>query len=589
MYCRVFACDFDGTIASNGHLVPEVAAALATARTQGFTTLLVTGRVHEEVEHLCADLSMFDAVVAENGALVCLPVQKRTIRLGTPPPAGFLGELRARGVPFQAGSVVVGTWEPHAHEILDLIRQAGIDSRLVFNRAAVMLLPEGINKATGVRRALEELGRSEHNLVAFGDAENDLPLFAVAEVAVAARGSVSGVAALADERLARQDAPAVAQYVHQVVRQKGQLPTPPRHELLLGRTAEPTSVTMPVSGMNVMVSGDPRSGKSWLLGLLAEQLIERDYRICVIDPEGDYVRLGQRPRVVALGGEVPLPNPSALGQLLRTPASLVLHLTSLAQSEQSVYVDATLRALATASASTGLPHWIVMDEAHYFLGARSGAVRHLTDTLNFAVATYRPSLMSAEVVDRVRAHLIAPTTVEEERYFVSTLLGTRGPRTRVPAELLAEIKRPLVGLLIEDPEQPRWQVFAPSARSLGEAHHGRKYADVRLPEHLAFLFLRTDGGRVVAHNILEFCEAVQTVPMASLRHHCDNRDFSRWAAEVLGDEALAHDLRKLERTARSGAPIDRSEFLDQIADHYSLGTVPGATEVREPGPNGRPA
>jgi hydroxymethylpyrimidine pyrophosphatase-like HAD family hydrolase len=574
MYCRVFACDFDGTVATNGQLVPEAAAALAAARTRGFTTLLVTGRVHEEIDNLCADLSMFDAVVAENGAIVCLPALGRTIRLGTPPPAQFLGELRAKGVPFQAGAVVIGTWEPHTHEVFDLVRQAGLDSQLVFNRSAVMLLPAGINKAIGVRRALEEIGRSEHNLVAFGDAENDLPLFAIAEMAVAARGSVPGVAAIADERLSRQDAPAVAQYIHRVLEQNGLLFTPARHDLLLGRSADGTPATLPVSGMNVMVTGDPRSGKSWILGVLAEELIERDYRVCIIDPEGDYVQLGQRPHVLTLGVEVPLPDPSVLAQLLCTPASLVLNLASMRHARQLGYVDATLRALVASSARTGLPHWILIDEAHYFFHGESEGVQYLTDTVNFAFATYRPSLMSAGVVDRVSAHFIAATTVEEERYFASALLASRGPRDLVASDALSQIKKPRVGLLVEHGEQPRWLVFAPAGRLTSSAHHGRKYADTRLPEHQAFRFLHADGAPAVAHNVIEFREGVRTVPMACLRHHVLNGDFSRWAADVLGDEALAHGLRKLERTASTGAAIDRSEILDLITDHYSLAATP---------------
>ena len=194
MYCRVLACDFDGTGATNGQLAPELAAALGEARARGVTTLLVTGRVHDDVEALCADLSMFDAVVAENGAIVCLPQFERTIQLGQPPSADLLGALRTRGVPFHVGAVIVGTWERHARDLFDLVRQHGIDGQIVFNRDAVMLLPTGINKATGIQRALEELGRSEHNLIAFGDAENDLPLFTLAELAVSARGAVPAVA-----------------------------------------------------------------------------------------------------------------------------------------------------------------------------------------------------------------------------------------------------------------------------------------------------------------------------------------------------------------------------------------------------------
>jgi hypothetical protein len=95
---------------------------------------------------------------------------------------------RARGVPFHTGAVVVGTWERHAREIFDWCASTMATDRVVFNRAAVMVLPTGVNKATGLRRALAELGRSEHNLIAFGDAENDVPPFNLAEFAVGARG-----------------------------------------------------------------------------------------------------------------------------------------------------------------------------------------------------------------------------------------------------------------------------------------------------------------------------------------------------------------------------------------------------------------
>ena len=40
MYCRVIACDFDGTGAADGRMSPEVAAALGKARAKGYTTLL---------------------------------------------------------------------------------------------------------------------------------------------------------------------------------------------------------------------------------------------------------------------------------------------------------------------------------------------------------------------------------------------------------------------------------------------------------------------------------------------------------------------------------------------------------------------
>ena len=44
---------------------------------------------------------------------------------------------------------------------------------LVFNRSRVMVLPQGINKATGLREVLNTMRLSLHNCIGIGDAEND--------------------------------------------------------------------------------------------------------------------------------------------------------------------------------------------------------------------------------------------------------------------------------------------------------------------------------------------------------------------------------------------------------------------------------
>jgi hydroxymethylpyrimidine pyrophosphatase-like HAD family hydrolase len=572
MYCRVLACDFDGTGATNGQLAPELAAALGEARARGVVTLLVTGRVREDVEALCADLSMFDAVVAENGAIICLPQWKRTIQLGQPPSAELLSALRARGVPFHAGAVVVGTWERHAPDLFALVRQQGIDGQIVFNREAVMLLPTGINKASGIQRALEELGRSEHNLVAFGDAENDLPLFAVAELAVAARGAIPAVARQAEDALSQPNGAGVARYVHQLLRDGCRLPTPSRHCLLLGADASGASVELPATGQHVLVSGDPRSGKSWLTGLVAERLFERNYRFCLIDPEGDHAALAQRPRILTLGRDVPLPEPAALPRLTADHGlSLVLVLAALSQHAQRAYVENAVRALEGDSDITGLPHWILVDEAQYFFGKSTKCPVRFDGGVTYLFSTYRPSLLANSVHAAIGAHVVARTMVDDERYFISGVLQARGPRDIVPFEVLSGIEPPRAGLLLQTPGGPRWSTFNPAARVTTHAHHARKYADLRVPEDRAFWFGSGAGQPgPVAHNIAEFHRAVQTLPAAVLRQHLTAEDFSRWAADVLGDDDLARAFGKLERTVRHGAPASAGELLAHIEDRYDL-------------------
>jgi hydroxymethylpyrimidine pyrophosphatase-like HAD family hydrolase len=44
---------------------------------------------------------------------------------------------------------------------------------VIFNKGAVMVLPTGVNKATGLRAAAQKLGMNVEEIVGVGDAEND--------------------------------------------------------------------------------------------------------------------------------------------------------------------------------------------------------------------------------------------------------------------------------------------------------------------------------------------------------------------------------------------------------------------------------
>ncbi|MGZ8464022.1 MAG: HAD-IIB family hydrolase [Candidatus Binatia bacterium] len=571
MYCRAIACDFDGTGATDGHPAPEIYAALAAARTQGIVSLLVTGRVLEDVQRACEEFSPFDAVVAENGAVIYLCDIGRMIQIGEPPPEHFLGELRAQGVPFHTGAVIVATWEPHVYKVLELIRRFGLDAQLIFNRAALMVLPSGINKAVGVRRALDELGRSERNLIAFGDAENDIPMLTDAELGVAARGSIPAVLALADDRVSQPGGAGVSSYIRTVLERGGVIPTPRRRTVMLGKTSEGSEVTLPNSGTNVVISGDPRTGKSWIAGLLAEQLIEERYQICIVDPEGDYAQMGQRPKVVTLGHELALPAPATAARFISNERlSIILTLSSLAPGDQLTYVEQLLAALQSERDAMGMPHWLVIDEAHYFFQTQSPCLKYLTSrTGSFCLVTYRPSLLAGEVYSAIGAHILTTTKVEEERYFVTKILQAHDNLNMAAHSALEALELPRAGLLLTNSSETRWRVFTPVERITRHAHHSRKYADTRLPDDKAFRFFNA-GEPLIAHNIIEFHQAIKSAPLGSLSYHLSAGDFSRWVGEVMGDQQLARGLRKLERSTPVGATPERAEILAHVEDHYLI-------------------
>src|SRR4029079_6900261 len=95
-------------------------------------------------------LDLFDRVVAENGALVYTPATGEEKLLGERPPDDFIADVARRGASgMSVGRVIVATWEPHETAVLEAIRDFGLELQVIFNKGAVMVLPSGINKATG--------------------------------------------------------------------------------------------------------------------------------------------------------------------------------------------------------------------------------------------------------------------------------------------------------------------------------------------------------------------------------------------------------------------------------------------------------
>ena len=51
--------------------------------------------------------------------------------------------------------MIVSTRVPHESAVLEAIRQFGLDLQVIFNKGAVMILPAGHNKASGLAAALD--------------------------------------------------------------------------------------------------------------------------------------------------------------------------------------------------------------------------------------------------------------------------------------------------------------------------------------------------------------------------------------------------------------------------------------------------
>lgn len=217
---KALATDYDGTLADDGKVSPSTLAALHRAKDAGRKLVLVTGRELDDLMRTFAELDVFDIVVAENGALLYTPHPHppRERPLAAPPPPEFAQTLIERGVgPVSSGRIIVATWEPHQQVVLETIRDLGLELEVIFNKGAVMVLPSGVNKASGLQAALVDLGIQPSEVIGVGDAENDHSLLDACGLGVAVANAVPALMKHADLVMLRPRGAGVVELIDHMI------------------------------------------------------------------------------------------------------------------------------------------------------------------------------------------------------------------------------------------------------------------------------------------------------------------------------------------------------------------------------------
>ncbi len=96
------------------------------------------------------------------------------------------------------GEVIIATWRSYEEQTLAAIRESGLDLQVIFNKHALMILPSGTDKMTGLSAALEELHVSRRNVVGIGDAENDDAFLRCCECSVAVANAIPALKSRAE-------------------------------------------------------------------------------------------------------------------------------------------------------------------------------------------------------------------------------------------------------------------------------------------------------------------------------------------------------------------------------------------------------
>jgi hydroxymethylpyrimidine pyrophosphatase-like HAD family hydrolase len=393
--------DYDGTLATDGRVLPETLLALERLIASGRRLVLVTGRELGDLQKVCPRLDLFEYVVAENGALLYQPATRAETALAVRPRDSFIAALRARGVgPISVGRVIVATWTPHETAVLETIRDLGLELQVIFNKGAVMILPAGVNKATGLAHALEKMGLSAHNAVGIGDAENDHALLASCECSAAVANALPTLKSAADIVTSADHGAGVVELIDEMLRDDlvSREPRLERHHLLLGKDGKGREVRISPYGENLLLVGEPGSGKSRLATGLMEQLAEQGYTFCVIDVEGDY---GTIAKAVSLGSRTRPPTEEEIVKLFRgADKSGVINLVGLPIADRVAFFEALAPRLAELRDTSGHPHWVVIDETHHLLPTSppADASSPFGNGQSVLQVTVRPSLVAPEAL-----------------------------------------------------------------------------------------------------------------------------------------------------------------------------------------------
>ncbi len=400
------ACDYDGTLAPHGEISPATRAALEKLRAAGRRVLLVTGRRLDDLERVCPDLSVFDAVVAENGATYSKAPAFQPRLLAPAPPQEFFDRLRARGVtPLDRGAVIVATTQPHELEVVDAIRALGLELQVIFNKGAVMVLPSGVNKASGLEFALTDLGLSRHEVVGVGDGENDHAFLAHCELSVAVADAVPSLAEAADVVTRGGAGAGVVELAEALLADDARLLTPrrPRHRIALGVRGDATPFSVPPRDGAILCTGPDDAARSALLGQVVQRLGDQSYQACLVDPLGVHQAAARHAVVLGAPDRAPALQ-EAVAALSAPGRQVIVNLAALPAGEQPGFTRQLLAGLGELRARLGRPHFIVIDRAEQVL-PRDAAAGDIPEAL--VVATRAPERLPPRLRAATRLVLAA--------------------------------------------------------------------------------------------------------------------------------------------------------------------------------------
>jgi HAD superfamily hydrolase (TIGR01484 family) len=559
--------DYDGVVARHGRPCSTALAALGRLRASGRRAILITGRRLPNLLESCPDLTPFDCVVAENGAVAYDPRSREETVLADPPPREFVDRLKELGVePLEVGRVIIGTWLPHHFKVLQAIQETGLELHLLFNRSAVMVLPTGVSKATGMKYALRKLGLSPHEVIGVGDSENDHSFLKRSECAATVANAIPSIRAMADVVTKRENGAGLAELIDELIdddllRLRGQVQ---KHLVALGRNDDGSLVTVPPFGHNILIAGPSGSGKSTVTAGIVERLMEQEYQVCIIDPEGDY---GTLQDVFTLVNHRHAVSVNEVLSIIEDPkVTLNVNLLGIPLLDRPEFFGQLFPTLQALRTRTGRPHWIVLDEAHHMLPAEwSQLGRALPLILGETIlVTVHPDHLSPTMLSLVDTVIAVGDSPDRtlKKYADAT-----GQSLTWPGGLAHRQGRAVCWF----PQQGEPPVSMKIMRGRAERiRHHRKYAEGNM-RHRSFFFRGPrNQHNLRAQNLTVFSLVAEGIDEETWLFHLRRGDYSRWFRASVKDNYLAEQTERIEQRQDLQPAETRQLVRNLIDSRYTL-------------------
>lgn len=227
---RLIVCDIDGTITDRGQrLHAPIIDAFQRCEAAGIPVAFATGNVRPTVWTLARHLKLTGPLICENGGLIWdWKGSSEVVHLADGKRAQAAAKwLATRIKGLDPVGITSNAWREtewclFAHEDVDAIRRELADSEwadlaVVKTGFAIHLHEPGMDKGTGLATALKMLGINAADVLAIGDAPNDLPLFEAAGWSIAVGGAFPEVTEAASASATEMHGAAVVAAIDEIL------------------------------------------------------------------------------------------------------------------------------------------------------------------------------------------------------------------------------------------------------------------------------------------------------------------------------------------------------------------------------------